>query len=648
MASIRRVIPTSPANAVSTVPEGTVLALKIALTDDRLAAEAIAHEVETFVALSRSPGSPPCPRLYDIIGTPVTGLVMEWCPTDMERWWEAAWAAPRSFVELCEALADVSRRVREYEAVAEIELGKRVIHADIKPRNILRAVDGRWLLTDFGASKSRSVDDTSWAATRMILGTENFIAPEALFNARKPHPAAMDTFSLGCTFFALLRMRSLLATGGKMPPNGTHAHPFRSQRVALIGDLQQRKPALFVDKDLDPAAFPSPERLPDKDRRAVADSLAGVLGKPNPTLEGVLGTEVLNLLDRALRIDPALRFRDPLEMAGEFEALAQRFRELALRADGGTGPRRSGPLGNGAPAPAPEAMPAPPPDSDGAATGPRGRPPPAVEAPPTVEALPGGASAPRVLVSEEIVVEEGSGRKGASAAPSGANGAARVPPWIGVALLAVLGLQVIQVVVATAALLVALRAPPPVVLPQAAPTPGPLALATAPAPPAAVPAPALAALVGDPGAPVAEAPAAPAPVVSAVPVASAAPTGAGRDAIPAPAPAASPVTASPVTVTARDAPVDADAGGVVPKRIGTPPPAGTPAGGSGLLLVSGAQAYLIGPGGKMPVGSVAAGSYELFAQTHPNAEFESQGTVAVGNGERIVYKCGLGTCRRLP
>ncbi|MFN7142972.1 MAG: protein kinase domain-containing protein, partial [Myxococcota bacterium] len=348
MASIRRVLPKGAPNGVSTVPEGTVLALKIARTDDKLAEEALAREVETFVALSRAPGSPPCPRLYDLIGTPVAGLVMEWCPTDMERWWEATWTRPRAFVELCEALADVCRRVREYEAVAELELGKRVIHADIKPRNVLRAVDGRWLLTDFGASKSRSVEDTQWAATRMILGTENFIAPEALFNARKPHPAAMDTWSLGCTFFALLRMRVVLRGGGKMPSNGTHAHLFRTHRVALVGDLQQRKPALFVDKDLDPAQFVSPDKLPEKDRKAVAEALDGVFGRTSATLEGVLATECLNLLDRALRVDPARRFRDPLEMAGEFEALAQRYRELALRADGGFGSGRFG--GTGEPA----------------------------------------------------------------------------------------------------------------------------------------------------------------------------------------------------------------------------------------------------------------------------------------------------------
>ncbi len=638
MASIRRVLPQSPPNAVSTVPEGTVLALKLARVDDKLAEEALAREVESFVALSRAPGSPPCPRLYDIIGNPVTGIVMEWCPTDMERWWEATWQEPRSFADLCEALADVCRRVREYEAVAELELGKRVIHADIKPRNVLRAADGRWLLTDFGASKSRSVEDTQWAATRMILGTENFIAPEALFNARKPHPAAMDTWSIGCTFFALLRMRTVLRGGGRMPPNGTHAHPFRTQRVALVGDLQQRKPALFVDKDLDPAQFPSPEKLPEKDRRAVAEALEGVFGKPSATLEGVLATESLNLLDRALRVNPALRFRDPLEMAGEFEALAQRFRELALRADGFGSGRVAGEASAPVEARSAPGVEARAPIAEAAGpTGPRASSPRSGSAPDASgkqgasgrqdasgkqgasgrqdasgkqgasgrkETPQAGASAPRVLVGEDIVVDEGSGRRGAAPA------AAKVPPWIGIALLAVLGLQVVQIGVSTAALVVALDAPEPVVV-------------TAPAPVAASPAPAppLAALV--------EAPPAAVPAGAAAEVAPVAVDPPATEAPAASAPAA------------RSAPAPA-----VPKRVGTPP--STPTSASGLVLVSGAQAYLVGPSGRMPVGSVAAGSYELFVQTRSDGDFESQGTVRVEGGDRIVYKCGLGTCRRSP
>lgn len=342
MATVRPVIAEGEPNAQSTVATGTVLALKIAREDDPLGMEAMAREVEVFAALCRSPGQPPCPRLYDVVGSPAVGIVMEWCPDDLERWWADRCDDTAAFPLLCGALAELCRRVREYSVVAEMELGRRVVHADIKPRNVLLAASGRWLLTDFGASKSRSVDEQDWAATKMILGTENFIAPEALFNAKKSIPAALDTWSIGCTFFALLRMRPLLRGGGSMPANGTHAHHFRTHRAALVADLQLRKPAIFADRELDPTQFTSPDRLPEKDRVAIADALAGTFSQP--ALEARLVADVTNLLDRALQIAPARRYTDALELASDFEALAIRWRELALRADGGpTGPRASAP-----------------------------------------------------------------------------------------------------------------------------------------------------------------------------------------------------------------------------------------------------------------------------------------------------------------
>jgi hypothetical protein len=65
-----------------------------------------------------------------------------------------------------------------------------------------------------------------------------------------------------------------------------------------------------------------------------------------------------------------------------------------------------------------------------------------------------------------------------------------------------------------------------------------------------------------------------------------------------------------------------------------------------LVLVSGAQAYLMGPSGRVPVGGVAVGTYELFVQSGSSNEFQSLGSITVGTGDRVVYRCGLGTCRR--
>ena len=38
-------------------------------------------------------------------GRPVAGIVMEWCPTDMERWWEATWSQPRALAANIKVIA---------------------------------------------------------------------------------------------------------------------------------------------------------------------------------------------------------------------------------------------------------------------------------------------------------------------------------------------------------------------------------------------------------------------------------------------------------------------------------------------------------------------------------------------------------------
>lgn len=539
--------------------QGVMAALKLSRPDDPLSVEALEREIAVFEALCRSPGEPPCPRLYDVVREPSPGLVMEWCPLDLERWWEQRHHEPGALPELFEALASVCRRVREYAVVSEMELGRRVVHADIKPRNILLSESGRWLLTDFGAAKSRAVDDVGWEATRMIIGTENYIAPETLFNARKPHPAAMDTWSIGCTLFALLRMRALLRAGGRMPANGTHGHHFRTHRAGQVNDLQLRRPTLFADRELDPTAFASPDRLPDKDRAAIVEALAGVFD--NPHLEDRLVADVTNLLDRALQIDPARRYIDPIDMAGDLEALASRARELAVRADGGpTGPQASTPA---VWPPAREVSPAP--SARGGVS---------------MAWVLGGGVAVAVGLAALLTVAAGGwwwmqrqptavgvgGGEGQPREGGGTNGAAAVPAEGGGA--------------------------------------------TVPAPP-----------VPEPEAPRA-APEERPPIERPRPPAE-----------PKPDPA--PVALAPA-----------------PEGSGTPGPDEEPEDlaaaapkGSGVLVVVGAEAYVIGKKGKRAPGTLPKGRYELFARI--GGEWASQGEVDVVEHETTTWRCGFGTCREV-
>ena len=335
MASILRVRPVGLGGGDSQSDAGTLLALKLAREDEPLSMDALQREVETFETLKKAQGMPPCPRLHDLVasgsdGDKVIGLVMEWCPHDMERWWAEVHGRPWAFSELCEALAEVCQRLHEYQRTCAASAGQRVAHSDVKPRNLLRAQDARWLLTDFGAAKARDLDAGDWTATRVILGTESFIAPEGLFNARKAQPEAMDIWSVGATLYALLRMHAHLRDGGRMPLNGTHSSQFRSHRVALVTDLHQRKPALFIDKQLDASQFASPDRLPDKDRTAIADALKHSFA---PEHEALVVETTIALVERAMQIEPSARFKDALQMADALRSLSRLARvDLGLDA----------------------------------------------------------------------------------------------------------------------------------------------------------------------------------------------------------------------------------------------------------------------------------------------------------------------------
>jgi serine/threonine protein kinase len=326
MGDIRRVLAVGPPAGTSTAPEDAALALKMT-SGGRLSQDTMAREAEVLQQLQRAGPPPPCPRLLDLVGEgdPIEGLVLEWCSTDLERWWIDVLPRPDAIEPLCRALGEACRRVAEFHAFMA-SIGRCAIHADVKPRNMVLSDDGRWLLADYGASESRPLGEVPWEPAPLVLGTENFVAPEMLFNARKHAPAAVDTWSLAVSFLTLLGMRASHLRGRALPPEGTHAAGLRCQRMADVLAVREQEPGRFSGKDLDPTAFPSPGCLPAADRERVREVLAGTFF--DPAREDTLARAVLALLDRALAVDPARRFARAADLGAAFDAVAARYWEL--------------------------------------------------------------------------------------------------------------------------------------------------------------------------------------------------------------------------------------------------------------------------------------------------------------------------------
>ncbi|MFG2591853.1 bifunctional serine/threonine-protein kinase/ABC transporter substrate-binding protein [Streptomyces sp. NPDC048438] len=133
-----------------------------------------------------------------------------------------------------------------------------LVHRDVKPGNVLLAVDGPRLI-DFGIA--RSGDATALTATGLVVGTPGFLSPEQASGGGTPAGPASDVFSLGC-------LLAYAATG--RPPFGSGAVDALLYRtvhdepdLAGIGDTGLR--ALVADcLAKDPAGRPTARELDER------------------------------------------------------------------------------------------------------------------------------------------------------------------------------------------------------------------------------------------------------------------------------------------------------------------------------------------------------------------------------------------------
>jgi len=113
------------------------------------------------------------------------------------------------------AVGRAVRLVRQVaEALAHVHAAG-VVHRDLKPGNVIaRARDDAAVLTDFGVA--RSDDGPRLTASRGVVGSPGYMAPEQIDPRRGALGPPADVFALGALLFELLTGEALFGGGGEL------------------------------------------------------------------------------------------------------------------------------------------------------------------------------------------------------------------------------------------------------------------------------------------------------------------------------------------------------------------------------------------------------------------------------------------------
>jgi eukaryotic-like serine/threonine-protein kinase len=146
--------------------------------------------------------------------------------------------------------------------------GRKLVHRDVKPQNVLIDPDGRAKVTDFGIA--RSLESEGLTATGRVLGTTDYVSPEQAMGEDVDERS--DVYSLGVVLYEML----------------TGDVPFRAESqvgVAMkhvnnpMPDVQARRPEVSA------SAAAVVERATTKDPRDRYGSVAEMVRDLEATLE---------------------------------------------------------------------------------------------------------------------------------------------------------------------------------------------------------------------------------------------------------------------------------------------------------------------------------------------------------------------------
>ena len=156
----------------------------------------------------------------------------------------------------------------------DIAHGRRVVHRDVKPANLLLADDETIRVSDFGIARAAGQDTLTEPGA--VLGSVGYMAPE---QARgEPTSPASDRYALACVAFELLTGRRPFERESPAAEATAHAR----EEAPSARDLEPRLPAA-VDTVFARGLAKRPEERYPTCAAFVADLLAALAARPSTT-----------------------------------------------------------------------------------------------------------------------------------------------------------------------------------------------------------------------------------------------------------------------------------------------------------------------------------------------------------------------------